>query len=86
MAHLLGGLGRNTVKINLTAIYGCKEIKQRLNGLHARVLAATVGKLADKAQGHPGALRNGFEARCSSLPKATFEVVCNGFDGGCHGS
>lgn len=82
----LGGLGRHAVEIDLAAIDCGKEIKQRLNGLDARVLAATVGKLADEAQRHPGALGNSLEARCSSLPKATFQVVCDGFDGGCHGS
>lgn len=85
MAHLLGGLGF-AGGVNLPAINGGKEIQKWLDRLNPWVLAAAVDELADEAQGNPGVFRNGLEARSACFPKAALQVICNGFNGGGHGS
>lgn len=93
VVFLVFWLGRNGgladfqgLQVHCASVNRSEEVKQRLDGLNTRVLAAAVDELADEAECYAGVFRNSFEARCAGIPKPTLQVICNGFNGGCHGS
>lgn len=67
-------------EITLAPVNSLKEVDQRLDGLHTRVVAAAVDEFADEAGSHAGGVCDRIETRRSRLTKATFQEVRDGLN------